>query len=812
MGDRRIRTVLYGDQRIEATELDLLHTPALQRLYELHQLGLTDRVFVDASHSRLQHVIGVLEQVERILDAICRNLERRARRTLKYRDRQGKRTSFSGTNAANYVRTTRRAARLMGLLHDLTHAPYGHTLEDEIELQPQKHDEPERQADAFYRLICQYLGWLAIDSGHLNDDDRVEPGENVECRAALHAFLDAPALVAPRSDDVFRVYLAGLAAEAIRNAPANRAERSLFQSDRVQLLQDIRFAMRALLWLEALHDDKLEDALTNASAVVGQESKPRRVLEDGAYAFEQLIDAVLGRLGEKPTDVDRRFHLSRDAFLLDVIGNTICADLLDYAKRDSHFAALKLDYDVDRIVENFTLVSHRPVRQDLSRGQKYQSVEPMLRTAISMFSHKLRIDMPGELMNLLQVRFYVYQRVLFHPTKCIAGAMLGSAVQLIGWERLPSQYLFVGDDVFLHEVGEVARVVRALLQQHRSTGITVDDVLVNCVKRLISVPGGGLAASAEALLVARKAEPIETVIVDLTAAIRLLNRLGARRYHRPIFRLLPNVAVPELHLGAAQVAEIFRNASTRAAAERAVEHRAGLPRGAVTIHCPKGDGPKKIAEILLLYEDTDKEIVHPLREIRQLNPQVFSEHEAAVLALERMYASMWRLVVSVAPPFVARYQAINAEIQTVLFSTLHGAIVGEAPDPSLKGRVDNDPAMVRELAEPDDTDKAFAPSVRVIFPDGREEDRTVPFMDVADRAVARLSEVDPRIAGRVTTGRAAAHDSQDVATADLVAAAIPLRQLFKENSAAELLGESLDAQHDLLGKEQPQTKTPRKRV
>jgi hypothetical protein len=37
---RRIRTILYGDQKIAATELDLLHTPALQRLYDLHQLLL----------------------------------------------------------------------------------------------------------------------------------------------------------------------------------------------------------------------------------------------------------------------------------------------------------------------------------------------------------------------------------------------------------------------------------------------------------------------------------------------------------------------------------------------------------------------------------------------------------------------------------------------------------------------------------------------------------------------------------------------------------------------------------------------------
>lgn len=74
---RRIRTILYDDERIEATELDLIHTPAIQRLYDLHQLGLADRIFLDASHSRLHHVVGVLQQVENLVAAIVRNLRNR---------------------------------------------------------------------------------------------------------------------------------------------------------------------------------------------------------------------------------------------------------------------------------------------------------------------------------------------------------------------------------------------------------------------------------------------------------------------------------------------------------------------------------------------------------------------------------------------------------------------------------------------------------------------------------------------------------------------------------------------------------------
>ncbi len=166
------------------------------------------------------------------------------------------------------------------------------------------------------------------------------------------------------------------------------------------------------------------------------------------------------------------FEPHRDAFMLDIVGNTVCADLLNYARRDSHFAALKLGYDAERIAENFTLV---PFRTKDTTGKKPNGPgaprangtdaeglhNPFdgwcIRTAISLFSHKYRTDVPSELMNLLNVRFYLYERVIYHSTKCAAGSMLGTALQLMGWRelglsnspRFPKNLEFVGDDVFL---------------------------------------------------------------------------------------------------------------------------------------------------------------------------------------------------------------------------------------------------------------------------------------------------------------------------------------------------------------------------
>ena len=97
----RIRTVLYDDQSLLPGEIDILHTPALQRLYDLHQLGLTDRVFIDASHARLHHVVGVLEQVDKLTFAIAKNLGFFADRAAKKWPLRGSRSQESRKSEAS---------------------------------------------------------------------------------------------------------------------------------------------------------------------------------------------------------------------------------------------------------------------------------------------------------------------------------------------------------------------------------------------------------------------------------------------------------------------------------------------------------------------------------------------------------------------------------------------------------------------------------------------------------------------------------------------------------------------------------------
>ena len=469
---KRIRTLLYGDQRVSPAELEILHTPALQRLYGLRQLGLTDRVFIDASHARIHHVVGVLAQVDKLVSAVAANL-RRTNRELSF-GAAGHPTSMRSRDLAALVSERRPIIRLIGLLHDLTHAPFGHTVEDEIRIVDSRHDQPTRQAEAFYRLVCQVVGWLAIDAGALESDSSCQIPDSM-----LPVVYGTPDTKPPSSEDVAR--LGKLINRTLTAAPTDIPGPSwrLSQRDLAILLARLDSAMTALLHLEVLHV---------------RNPDPADIPSEEAYPFQAVI-----RMGLRSTPyvhlLERwRFTPHRDAYMLDVVGNTVCADLLDYAKRDSHLAGLRLDYDADRIAENFTLVSWDANAYDLERTGELKleaegTKDPFrgwcLRTAISLVSHKFRPDVAGELMNLLNVRFYLYERAVYHPTKCAAGAMLGTALQLLGWRtmpdrrkgQLPPHLQFVGDDVFLHDIRSAASFILKFLGRLPASNIIDTSVL-----------------------------------------------------------------------------------------------------------------------------------------------------------------------------------------------------------------------------------------------------------------------------------------------------------------------------------------------
>jgi HD superfamily phosphohydrolase len=102
--------------------------------------------------------------------------------------------------------------------------------------------------------------------------------------------------------------------------------------------------------------------------------------------------------------------------LADIIGNTICADLLDYIKRDHSMTGIRATYD-SRIFRYFDVGEHK--------GHK--------RAIIQLVRHgRVRNDALADLLDILKLRYNLSDKVLFHPKKCAAGAMIIRAVSEAG--------------------------------------------------------------------------------------------------------------------------------------------------------------------------------------------------------------------------------------------------------------------------------------------------------------------------------------------------------------------------------------------
>jgi HD superfamily phosphohydrolase len=122
-----VRDPVHGDIELTREEVRVLDTPQLQRLRGIKQLGTAYLVYPGATHTRFEHSIGVLHMTDRLLNAVNKNAER------------------DPDHCRSVASEERRILRLAALLHDVTHIPFGHNIEDQTGLLP-RHDVPERFA------------------------------------------------------------------------------------------------------------------------------------------------------------------------------------------------------------------------------------------------------------------------------------------------------------------------------------------------------------------------------------------------------------------------------------------------------------------------------------------------------------------------------------------------------------------------------------------------------------------------------------------------------------------------------------------
>jgi HD superfamily phosphohydrolase len=274
---KTMQIAVNGGVLVTEIERQILDTPEFQRLRGIRQLGLAHLVYPTSLHTRFDHSLGTLNMAVRMMDAIRNNAH--------------------GLPVERIISNEQVAmTRLYALVHDITHIPYGHTIEDELELL-ERHDQNDKR-------IQHFLG---------------------------------------------------------RDTNIGRIISKEFGDDfHNKLLQIYRW-----------------------------DGKP------GTRSFP-----------------------AEEAFIHDLVSNTVCADLLDYLQRDNLFCNLGVSLE-------YHFIKYLYLRDD-DEGQR--------RVFVRLWKDdtcggRPRRDTLTDLCRLLETRYLIAERVYFHHAKIAASVMLGRAIQ-----------------------------------------------------------------------------------------------------------------------------------------------------------------------------------------------------------------------------------------------------------------------------------------------------------------------------------------------------------------------------------------------
>ena len=121
---RRAKVVhdnIWGTNRFTWRELVLIDSPIIQRLRDIHQVGLGFHVYPSARHTRFEHCLGVATIASRVFDALLQKNKGEFENVLKVIE--------PTVDTDDAIRRLRQELRMAALLHDTGHSLYSHTSE-----------------------------------------------------------------------------------------------------------------------------------------------------------------------------------------------------------------------------------------------------------------------------------------------------------------------------------------------------------------------------------------------------------------------------------------------------------------------------------------------------------------------------------------------------------------------------------------------------------------------------------------------------------------------------------------------------------
>lgn len=177
-------------------------------------------------------------------------------------------------------------------------------------------------------------------------------------------------------------------------------------------------------WNDAGRLDKLLGPRSDLAAVLDSDDLLKQLSLRSASDFPDFRPSELDPTSLRATIRRVLFAIESKAvdqldqpYIADIVGNTLCADLLDYINRDMYYLGLHETFD-----ERFVSYVHLA---------KYPRKQGKLRTVLRLIkptSKELRRDVLSEFLQLLRLRYSLAEKALYHHTKIASSAMIMSAV------------------------------------------------------------------------------------------------------------------------------------------------------------------------------------------------------------------------------------------------------------------------------------------------------------------------------------------------------------------------------------------------
>lgn len=155
---------------------------------------------------------------------------------------------------------------------------------------------------------------------------------------------------------------------------------------------------------DSLWPDVLSDLRTRSDLVQGGITLPDELAE-------QLKRLILSK-SDQARSIAQQYP-----FVEDIVGNTICADLIDYLQRDHYYTGLPAGFG-HRFFDGFYVTRsdhpNQPARMVIRISRAGQ----------------VRADVVSELLKFLRYRYELSERVLVHHAKLAADVMIGKAMEM----------------------------------------------------------------------------------------------------------------------------------------------------------------------------------------------------------------------------------------------------------------------------------------------------------------------------------------------------------------------------------------------